>query len=434
MSTSGAAAAAAVAAKKGRGGDKRAAEAAGGSCVHCADGGVVTWLPKRETIQQLYEHRHVQLTVAFVIIFNFAAIVVEKEIDPYPTALQRFPRTWEYIDKACNWIFLLEIVINIYGNFWRPFVGNPWNYLDLMVVIIGIFSILNIDLGPLRQIKILRAFRILRLFKRVKSLNKILVALIKSIPGVINAFAVMLIFMMIFAIIAVDFFRDFGRNGTYRTIQTYGASDARWGQGEGMNWSPAVPFVENVTYVSSMTTRGYHYGQEYFGTFGRSLYTLFQVLTGESWSEAVVRPLLFGHDPSLSWAVGLFFTVYILITQVVLQNVVVAVLLDKFVAPEEPAEEATLPAGGSTAVAAQSERSFAARKRGPGSVAGSAGVTVLDLASLPPPAAAVESSAVSYRDMVGVRRDLERLVAEHQRLAIQMQGMLSRLPQEELAA
>ena len=65
----------------------------------------------------------------------------------------------------------------------------------------------------------------------------------------------MLIFMMIFAIIAVDFFRDFGRNGTYRTIQTYGASDARWGQGEGMNWSPAVPFVENVTYVSSMTTR-----------------------------------------------------------------------------------------------------------------------------------------------------------------------------------
>ena len=35
-----------------------------------------------------------------------------------------------------------------------------------------------------------------------------------------------------------------------------------------------------------MTPRGYHYGQEYYGTFGRSLYTLFQVLTGESWSEA----------------------------------------------------------------------------------------------------------------------------------------------------
>merc|ERR1719217_462961 len=103
-----------------------------------------------------------------------------------------------------------------------------------------------------------------------------------------------------------------------------------------MNWSPAVPFVENVTYVSSMTSRGYHYGQEYFGTL---LYTLFQVLTGESWSEAVVRPLLFGHDASLSWAVGLFFTLYILVTQVVLQNVVVAVLLDKFVTDSDPEHE-----------------------------------------------------------------------------------------------
>ena len=36
----------------------------------------------------------------------------------------------------------------------------------------------------------------------------------------------------------------------------------------------------------------YHYGQEYWGNFMKSLYTLFQVLTGESWSEAVARPLL----------------------------------------------------------------------------------------------------------------------------------------------
>ena len=38
----------------------------------------------------------------------------------------------------------------------------------------------------------------------------------------------------------------------------------------------------------------YHYGQEYWGNFMKSLYTLFQVLTGESWSEAVARPILFG--------------------------------------------------------------------------------------------------------------------------------------------
>ena len=36
--------------------------------------------------------------------------------------------------------------------------------------------------------------------------------------------------------------------------------------------------------------------QEYYGTFARSLYSLFQVLTGESWSEAVARPVVFADS------------------------------------------------------------------------------------------------------------------------------------------
>jgi hypothetical protein len=36
--------------------------------------------------------------------------------------------------------------------------------------------------------------------------------------------------------------------------------------------------IENRT-VSSMTARGFTFGEEYYGTFMRALYTLFQVLT-----------------------------------------------------------------------------------------------------------------------------------------------------------
>merc|ERR1719482_10225 len=93
--------------------------------------------------------------------------------------------------------------------------------------------------------------------------------------------------------------------------------------------------MESRSQNPALTGRGFHFGQEYFGTFSRALYTLFQVLTGESWSEAVVRPLIFGYA-SNARLVGTFFTVYILLTQVVLQNVVVAVLLDKFV--QDPAK------------------------------------------------------------------------------------------------
>ena len=134
-----------------------------------------------------------QFFVAGVILFNFFAIVVEKEIDPYSadSGHQRFGQYWQFIDDACNWVFCFELVLNLYGSFWRPFLRSGWNYLDTIVVIVGVTSLARVPLGPLAQIKMIRSFRILRLFKRVESLNKIIVALTRSIPGVINAFLVM---------------------------------------------------------------------------------------------------------------------------------------------------------------------------------------------------------------------------------------------------
>merc|ERR1719199_145072 len=84
------------------------------------------------------------------------------------------------------------------------------------------------------------------------------------------------------------------------------------------------------------TTRGGCVGPEYFGTFSRSLYTFFQVLTGESWSEMVARPAIwyYYYDPLKAVGGSLFFVSYVLITGFMLINVVVAVLLDKMSDPE----------------------------------------------------------------------------------------------------
>lgn len=89
------------------------------------------------------------------------------------------------------------------------------------------------------------------------------------------------------------------------------------------------------------TVRQFCAGEEYFGSFSRSIYTFFQVLTGESWSEMVARPVIwFYHDDAiLAVGAALFFVSFILVTQFVLINVVVAVLLDKMTSSEE-AEEA----------------------------------------------------------------------------------------------
>merc|ERR1719428_1840025 len=66
---------------------------------------------------------------------------------------------------------------------------------------------------------------------------------------------------------------------------------------------------------------------------------MFQVLTGESWSEAVARPLLSSEDKGLSMTATVFFCSFVFINGVVLINVVVAVLLEKVVQDEPPPGE-----------------------------------------------------------------------------------------------
>jgi hypothetical protein len=311
----------------------------------------IVGFPRQEVVQRVYSQPFCQLAVAAVIVFNFFAIVLENEIDPYTVASghKRYQTTvWQTIDDFCNYVFLVELLVNLYGNFWRPFVVNPWNYLDTVVVIVGVVSLLRVPLGQFAKIKILRAFRILRLFKRVESLNKILVALLGSIPGVINALVVLFIFLLIYAIVAVDLFRDFGADGpTFNTSQTFGPADARWGPGADYTNFFVAPGAgaglysherfDRLSVNTALTARGFHYGQEYYGTVSRSLFTLFQVLTGESWAEAVVRPLLFGWDTGNALVVSIFFTSFVLMTSIILLNVVVAVLLDKFLEPSNKA-------------------------------------------------------------------------------------------------
>merc|ERR1740123_1409172 len=108
----------------------------------------------------------------------------------------------------------------------------------------------------------LRTFRVFRLFGRVESLKKILRSISLSLPGMFNAFVIMLLVVMIYAVLAVDLYSDY-----YVMV------------------NPSDPDNQDVT------ARGEKYSEEYYGTFFKALYTLFQILTGESWSEMGVRPI-----------------------------------------------------------------------------------------------------------------------------------------------
>jgi hypothetical protein len=253
-------------------------------------------LPFGHEARHLYESHLVTYGVAVTIVLNFLIIIVQNDIDPYQPELRRHQDFWKAVDSTCNVIFLFELLLNLYANFWRPFVSGPWNYLDAAVVIVGVLSLAEVELGPLASLKMLRALRIVRLFKRIESLNWLITSLVAAIPGVLNAFAVMTIFMAVFAILAVDLFRDFGQNGFYSTTQMHGPGVASW-----LNATVDSRY-HATTRVESITARGFHHGQEYFGCFSRSTYTLFQAraLLRRSLQHSALTPrysLMHAHPP-----------------------------------------------------------------------------------------------------------------------------------------
>ena len=62
---------------------------------------------------------------------------------------------------------------------------------------------------------------------------------------------------------------------------------------------------------------------DWFGTLGASMYTLFQIMTLESWSMGIVRPVMEVHP--WAWAV---FVPFIVLSSFTVLNLVIAVIID----------------------------------------------------------------------------------------------------------
>lgn len=329
--------------------------------------------------RRVYADIKVQIIVASMILANFLCNIVEKQVWPSGKVCKirkhdcgfhskcdcrlrtlGYKRWFRTFELFFNISFTGELIWNMYAHWLMEFWSSGWNVFDFITVAVSWLFELNLPLpGPLKLLRMVRALRVFRLFKRVKSLRKILESLARAVPGVMNAFLIMLIVMCIYAILAVDFFRDEGKGGIFSFESGATKASVPHAFFPFTNYTPhfnqvIVDGLDGTSLVGDIpegyaeyyldalhgrgtyaTGRGNDWGHEYFGNFGKALFTLFQILTGDSWAEAIGRPVLEGWSPM---GTTIFFVSFILLHSVVLINVVVAVLLEKMVTPEEEDE------------------------------------------------------------------------------------------------
>lgn len=199
-----------------------------------------------------------------VILFNAAILGLETSPDVMASAGGLITA----LDQICLGIFVVEICAKLFAR-GSAFFRSPWNWFDALII--------GISLSPAGAgLSVLRALRILRLLRVVSvvpSLRRVVEAFILALPGMASVFLLTGIIFYIGAVIAT---------------KLYG---------------PTFP--------------------EWFGTLGGSLYSLFQVMTLESWSMGIVRPVMEQHP--MAW---LFFVPFILVTAFAVMNLVVGLIVN----------------------------------------------------------------------------------------------------------
>jgi len=275
---------------------------------------------KQLVVHHVYDGSFMTCLVVFFILTNFFVEIVQRM--PGKPAWH-----WREIENFFNVVFLIEVCIHLYAEWMLPWMRSPGNWFDFMVVMGGSLDLLGLEFPGidvvlmLRAVRIFRLLRAFRIFGKVEALHKILNSLTYGAPGMLNALLIVMIFMIFYAVIAVDSF-----SGLYCE-------------------EDAEPYRNMEEYI---TPRGVCFGKDYYGDTVKAMYTMFQILTGESWSEAAVRPIIYRFESSQdSFAVlgtVLFFLSFVVINSFVLINVVVAVLLGGMSAGEAASKPTEDPA------------------------------------------------------------------------------------------
>ncbi len=218
----------------------------------------------RERLRAFIERPSTQRAIITLILINAALLGMET----WPAAMQVAGDPIRTLDQAILAIFVVEIALRLYVHrlaFWR----DPWSLFDFAVVAIALVP----AAGPFAVLRALRVLRVLRLLTMVPTMRRVVGALLAAIPGLGSIALVLLILYYVFAVIASNLF------------------------------AAAYP--------------------EWFGTLGRSLYTLFQIMTLESWSMGIARPVM-EHFP-YAWA---FFIPFILVATFTILNLFIAIIVN----------------------------------------------------------------------------------------------------------
>jgi len=223
----------------------------------------------RNRAKVLVETSAFRTFVTLIIVANAAAIGFRtaSPAAPWDAVLATF-------DTFCLGVYVVETALKLTA-YHRAYFREGWNVFDFTVISLSLIptALLPIPVQVARLLRIVRTFRDFRVISIFSETRLIAEAIVRSLPGVLWTAALLFIIFYVFAVTGVTLFGE------------------------------TFP--------------------QYFGSLGKSLYTLFQIMTLESWSHGIARPVIVVHP----WA-WLYFVPFVVTASFIMLNVVVGLLVN----------------------------------------------------------------------------------------------------------
>lgn len=224
-----------------------------------------------ERLRALVESSRTQNFIIGVIILNAITLGLETS----EAIMARLGPLLKMIDRLALAIFVLELAAKT-AVYRRRFFANGWNTFDFVIVAISLMP----ATGNLSVLRAFRVLRVLRMFSVVPKLRAVVQALLEAVPSMASIIVVLMLVYYVTAVLA---------------NQLFGEKFAAW-----------------------------------FGTIGRSMYSLFEIMTFDNWSSGIVRPVMEVYP----WA-WIFFLPFIIVTSFAVLNLFIAIIVNSMQAQHE---------------------------------------------------------------------------------------------------
>uniref|UniRef100_A0A2K6QH91 Voltage-dependent P/Q-type calcium channel subunit alpha n=1 Tax=Rhinopithecus roxellana TaxID=61622 RepID=A0A2K6QH91_RHIRO len=277
--------------------------------------------PLRRLCHYILNLRYFEMCILMVIAMSSIALAAEDPVQP------NAPRNnvLRYFDYVFTGVFTFEMVIKVSGpmELWAA-LPNLTCFLSSLLPMLTFLHSGNSkgkDINTIKSLRVLRVLRPLKTIKRLPKLKAVFDCVVNSLKNVFNILIVYMLFMFIFAVVAVQLFKGKFFHCTDESKEF--EKDCR---------GKYLLYEKNEVKARDREWKKYEF---HYDNVLWALLTLFTVSTGEGWPQVLKHSVdaTFenqGPSPGYRMEMSIFYVVYFVVFPFFFVNIFVALIIITF--------------------------------------------------------------------------------------------------------